>query len=127
VEPQSAMSTRGHLLILLVTASSVLFIIRLLRRHRLPAKYALLWLSVGAVLIVLAAFPAVLERVSRLVGIAYSPATFLLGAVTLLFLVVIHFSWELSRLEERTRLLAEEVALLRAEEEASGQRAGGEG
>ncbi len=120
------MTTRGHLLILLVTMSSVLFIIRLLRRHRLPAKYALLWLSVGAVLIVLAAFPSVLERVSRAVGIAYSPATFLLGAVTLLFLVVIHFSWELSRLEERTRLLAEELALLRAENEPTNHRAGGE-
>jgi hypothetical protein len=120
-------STRGHLLILLVTVSSVLFIIRLLRRHRLPAKYALLWLSVGAVLIVLAAFPALLEWVSRLVGIAYSPATFLLGAVTLLFLVVIHFSWELSRLEDRTRVLAEELALLRAENEATSDPASGQG
>jgi hypothetical protein len=27
--------------------------------------------------------------------------------------LTIHFSWELSRLEERTRTLAEEVALLR--------------
>ncbi len=120
------MTTRGHLLILLVTVSSVTFIVRLLRKHRLPAKYALLWLSVGAVLIVLAAFPSVLERVSRLAGIAYSPATFLLGAVTLLFLVVIHFSWELSRLEDRTRLLAEEIALLRAESEPTSDRSGGE-
>jgi hypothetical protein len=28
-------------------------------------------------------------------------------------LVVMHYSWELSRLEERSRTLAEEVALLR--------------
>jgi len=32
------------------------------------------------------------------------------------FLVIIHFSWELSRLEDRTRVLAEELALLRAEQ-----------
>jgi hypothetical protein len=48
-------------------------------------------------------------------GISYGPTTFFLGAITLLLLVVVHFSWELSRLEERTRLLAEELALLRAE------------
>jgi hypothetical protein len=29
-----------------------------------------------------------------------------------LFLVVVHFSWELSRLETRVRKLAEELALL---------------
>jgi hypothetical protein len=29
--------------------------------------------------------------------------------------VVVHYSWELSRLENRTRTLAEELALLRAQ------------
>lgn len=109
------MSSRGHLLVLLVTLSSVLFIVRLLRRHHLPARYALLWLSVGAILIFLAAFPGVLDAVSVWMGISYGPTTFFMGAITLLLLVVVHFSWELSRLEERTRLLAEELALLRAE------------
>ena len=36
-------------------------------------------------------------------------------AVGFLFFVVVHFSWELSRLESRVRTLAEEIALLRAE------------
>jgi len=34
-----------------------------------------------------------------------------------LFVVVVHFSWELSRLQERTQILAQEVALLRADNE----------
>lgn len=109
------MSPGAHLLVAMMTLSSVLFIVRLLRRHQLPAKYALLWLSAGMVLVVLAAFPGLLDRVSARIGIAYPPATFFLGAITLLFLVVIHFSWELSRLESRTRMLAEEMAVLRAE------------
>ncbi|MEA2686603.1 MAG: hypothetical protein QOE93_1798 [Actinomycetota bacterium] len=109
------MSSRGNLLDLLVTHSSDLFIDRLLRRHHLPARYALLWLSVGAVLIFLAAFPGVLDATSDWMGITYGPTTFFLGAITLLLLVVVHFSWEVSRLEVRTRLLAEELALLRAE------------
>ena len=48
-------------------------------------------------------------------GIKYEPATFFLAAIAFLFVIVVHFSWELSRLEDRTRTLAEEVALLRAE------------
>jgi hypothetical protein len=109
------LSSRGHLLVLLVTLSSVLFIVRLLRRQHLPARYALLWLSVGTVLIFLAAFPGVLDTVSGWIGVSYGPTTFFLGAITVLLLVVVHFSSVLSRLEDRTRVLAEELAILRAE------------
>ena len=35
-----------------------------------------------------------------------------LDRIVLLLLIVAHFSWEISRLEDRTRTLAEEVALL---------------
>jgi hypothetical protein len=38
----------------------------------------------------------------------------LMMACAVLLLVAIHYSWELSRLEVRSRRLAEEVALLRA-------------
>jgi hypothetical protein len=34
--------------------------------------------------------------------------------------VCIYFSYELSRLEERTRVLAEELAILRSEQESPG-------
>lgn len=109
------MSGTAHALVLLLTVASVGFIVRLVRRRELRAKYSLLWLSAGAVLIVEAASPALLDRVSDWLGVTYAPSTFFMGAIALLFLVVIHFSWELSRLEERTRILAEEVAILRAE------------
>jgi len=109
------MSTRGHILVVLVTLASIVFIVRLLRRNQLQPKYALLWLSAGMAAAVLAVFPGLLDRVSIWLGISYGPTTFFLIAVTLLFLVVVHFSWELSRLSDRTRVLAEEVALLRME------------
>lgn len=109
------MSTRGHILVLIMTLWSLLFVIRLLRRSQLAARYALLWMSIGVVLLFLASFPGTLDRVSDWLGISYGPATFFLGAITVLFIIVVHFSWELSRLEERTQVLAEEVALLRAD------------
>jgi hypothetical protein len=58
--------------------------------------------------------PGILDWFGERLGILYSPAAFLLMATGFLFAVVVHYSWELSRLEVRTRLLAEEVALLRA-------------
>jgi hypothetical protein len=115
-------STGGHLLILGLTLVSLLFIVRMVRHNQLPSRYAMLWLSIGAVIALLAAFPTLLDRVSSWLGIAYAPGTFFLGAITLLFLIVVHFSWELSRLDARTRLLAEELAVLRADPPAERPR-----
>ncbi len=107
------MTTTAHVFVIVVTLGTVGFIIWLVRQHRLKSKFSLLWLAIGLVLLVLAAFPDLLDRVSHAIGIDYPPATFLFAAVAFLFLVAVHYSWELSRLEERSRVLAEEAALLR--------------
>lgn len=109
------MSPQAHALVALLTAAAVAFILRLVCRRQLRAKYSLLWLSIGVVLVVLAAWPALLDRTAAALGVAYPPAAFLLAAVAFLFLLVVHFSWELSRVEDRLRALAEELALLQAE------------
>lgn len=111
------MSARAHLLIVAVTIANLLFVLRLVRRGQLRAKYSILWLSVGGALIMLAASPPLLDGFARAVGIDYGPAAFFLAALCFLFLTAVHFSWELSRLEERTRKLAEEFALFRLAEE----------
>ncbi len=112
-----SMSARAHVFVAVVTLAVLVFILRLVRRHSLRSKYSLLWLTVGLALAVVAAFPGLLDSASRAVGIYYPPATFLLMAVGFLFLIVVHFSWELSRSEERVRTLAEELALLRSAQE----------
>jgi hypothetical protein len=104
---------RAHLVLVLISAGMLGFVLHLLRSGRLRAKYAMLWSTVGAGLVVLAAFPGLLDWTAGRLGIYYPPAAFLMAAVAFLFVLSVHFSWELSRLEERTRTLAEEVALLR--------------
>ncbi len=84
----------------------------LLRRRQLKEKYAVLWLIVGVVLLVFTVFPSLLTHLSKAVGVVV-PAN-LLFFVSLLFLVgvVLHLSWEVSRLENETRKLAEDLAIL---------------
>jgi hypothetical protein len=106
------MSLRAHILVIAVTAATLLLILRLVRRHRLRAKYSVLWVSLGAGLAVLATAPGLLDWFSDLVGIRTPALGFLLLAITFLLVLSLHFSWELSRLEDRTRRLAEECALL---------------
>jgi hypothetical protein len=113
------MSTEAHILIIVLAAAVIVFIVHLVRSRQLRAKYSVLWFSIGLALAVLAIFPDLLVELSDLFGIDYPPATFMLLALSFLLLLVLHFSWELSRLEDRTRALAEEHALLRQEFEES--------
>jgi hypothetical protein len=114
VDDVGQMTPRAHAFVLAAAALCIFVILRLVRRHGLRSKYSLLWLTMSVPLAALGLFPGLLVAAARLVGIHYPPATFLAVAVGFLVLVVIHFSWELSRLEERTRILAETTALLDA-------------
>jgi hypothetical protein len=111
---KGSLSGQAHVLIIVATLVIAFFILRLVRARQLRSKYALLWAVIGVMMLALAAVPGVLNTVSDWLGVFYSPTIFLLLAVGFLFLVVVHYSWELSRLENRTRTLAEEMALLRA-------------
>jgi hypothetical protein len=87
----------------------------MLRRHRLREKYAVIWFVIAVGVLVVALFPVVLQRATTLLGLQV-PANllFFIASLVLLILTLQH-SYELGRLEERTRTLAEEVALLRLE------------
>jgi len=109
------MTTRAHVLVIIAVIVAGAYVLRLVRAHQLRSKYALLWLTIGVLLVPLAAVPALLQWVSDRFGVNYAPTTFLFLAAGFLFFVVVHFSWELSRLERKVRTLAEELTLLRAD------------
>ena len=93
----------------------------LLRRRRLREKYAMFWATVAVITLIIAIFPSTLTQASRLVGVAVPANLLFFGASMLLLAVSIHQSYEMGRLEERTRTLAEEVGLLRLELESRPQ------
>ncbi|MER5454815.1 MULTISPECIES: DUF2304 domain-containing protein [unclassified Micromonospora] len=93
-------------------------IVELLRRRQLREKYGMLWLGLLFVVIPLSLFPRLLDGVADLLGVASGVSLVLFLGIVFLLLVCIHLSWEVSALEEETRTLAEEIALIRAEIEA---------
>lgn len=98
----------GSVLILVV-------LFELLRRRHLREKYALIWAGVAFGVLALTIFPGLLTWASGLVGVDV-PANllFFLASVVLMVLTLQH-SHELGRLEDKTRTLAEELALVRME------------
>ncbi len=96
----------------------------MMRRHRLREKYAVIWfvIAIGALLV--AVLPSLLVNASEALGLQVpTNLLFFIASLVLLILTLQH-SYELGRLEEQTRTLAEEVALLRValEEQRRGQR-----
>ncbi len=106
------MSTRAHFALAILVALGIVFVVRLVRRRHLKAKYSLLWLSLGAVMVVIAAVPGLLDWTAESLGIWYQPTLLILLGLALLLLIVVHFSYELTRMENRIRTLAERMALL---------------
>jgi hypothetical protein len=99
-----------------ITAFLVLAVIfELLRRRQLREKYAVFWMTVGVAGGVLGIFPRLLDSLALALGVASGASLVLFLGIVFLLMVSIHLSWEASRLEDETRTLAEEIALIRME------------
>ena len=99
-------------LALIAGALTVGAMVELLRRRHLKERYTVLWLVVGTGVCVLSVFPGVVDFLADVLGVESGPNLLFLIAVIALGLVCVHLSVEVSRLEDRTRTLAEEVGLL---------------
>lgn len=108
--------------VLVIALLVVAFVLRLLRNRTLREKYAALWILVGALIVVLVAFPGLLGAAAALLGFAVPSNLLFLLAIVLLLGVALHLSLELSRLEDETRVLAEEAAIARLVSEQLGRR-----
>jgi hypothetical protein len=93
----------------------VAFVAELLRRGILRERFAALWLVVSGLLVVVALFPALLSAAADVLGFELPANLLFFGSLLFLLLVAVQLSFEVSKLEARTRRLAEDVALLTAE------------
>jgi hypothetical protein len=95
----------------------VVFLLVLLRQRRLKEKYAAIWLALALAVVVVGAFPGLVGWIAEHVGVA-TPSNLLFACALLILLgVCVQLSIEASTLEEETRTLAEELALLRLDVE----------
>ena len=90
-------------------------LIHLLRTRRIREKYAGIWIALAAVVVIAGIFPELAVWLSGVVGVQTPVNLVFAMAFVVLLLVCIQLSAEVSNLEEETRTLAEEIALLRLE------------
>lgn len=106
------MFSLGHIVSTAIAAGALIVVIDMLRRGKLRERHALWWLFAGAVGLIVTLFPGALEGAARLLGVADPMNLAFFGAIIVLFLVSMQQATELTKSEERVRVLAEKVALL---------------
>lgn len=99
----------------IVVLAILIYVFEMLRRQKLREKYAVLWIIIGVGTLILSAFPQLLSGASRLLGIQIPANLLFIMTLILLVGVCLHLSREQSMAEDEVRILAEEVAILRAE------------
>ena len=109
------MSLTARIVSALLAAVVVAIILKLQRRGGLGSKYGLLWMATSVVMLVLAAAPDLADTVGDWLGVDYTPSLVFMAALGFVLIVLVQYSWELSRSEQRIQVLMEEVALLRRE------------
>jgi len=111
--------------LLLVSIIFMVTVLELVRRSHLKERYALLWLAAAACGLTVGLFPQSIVWFSQFFGFQYL-TVFYVTSFLFLLLLVLAFTVVISKLSERNRELAQEVALL-AHRVARLERGGAEG
>jgi len=112
-----------YLSVVVVCVVVVVAMVYLLRTRRIREKYAAIWLLLTLAVVVLGVFPQLAFWLSRIVGVQTPVNLVFSVGLIVLAAVCLQLSTEVSNLEEETRTLAEEIALLRADVERAAEPA----
>jgi hypothetical protein len=91
-------------------------VFELIRRRALREQYALLWLLTATVLLALSLWRGGLNTIAGWVGVrGYPPAVLFAVGSLFILVVLLHYSTVISKLSDRSTILAQRVALLEEE------------
>ncbi len=107
------MSLAARVLLIALGIGILVFVVNLVRTRKLKEEYAILWLFTGVVLVLLPVVIDLLDAISFALGITYPPAFIGLVAAVCILFILFQFSTNISRFSERTKVLAQEVAILK--------------
>ncbi len=113
--------SRAQAIVAFAAVGLALVVLDLVRRRRLSEEFSLVWLVSSLVIAALGFSTALLQGVTRLLGILYESSTVFAAGIGFGVIALLYVSVRLSRLIQEHVVLAREVALLRrALEEARG-------
>jgi len=108
------MTEHGQGLVFLITLIIFAAVMGLVLKRKITERFAILWMGISLLLLLGSSVGfRYLFKIAQLFGIPYPPsALFLLVIFGLTLLIIELYAW-VSKLNERSRVLAQQVALLR--------------
>jgi hypothetical protein len=108
------MAENGHLFVFLITLVVFALVLLLVFKRKINERFAVLWVGISLTLLLASSFGYKhLFQIAQYIGIPYPPsALFLIAIFGLTLLIIELFAWA-SKLNDRTRVLTQEIALLR--------------
>jgi hypothetical protein len=111
------MELRLQIFIALVIVVTFLMIANMVRKKLIDLRYALKWLLLCVVVLVLDIFPEILNWFAVALGVSLPSNMVFMVAIFLLVVTVYSLTASVSRLSTKTKRLTQELALLRDEVE----------
>ncbi len=108
---------------IVISITTFLVVMELIRRRRLREEYALLWVLTTVGMMLLATWYGLIEWITRVIGAVTVTTTVFIFALIFLLLISVHFTTVISRLTVQVRRLTQELAILQAERGRAGQAA----
>jgi hypothetical protein len=104
-----------YILPLLFVLATIITMVVLMRRRVMKERFTVWWAILSVGVVVFAVFPPLLPFVADHLGFQ-TPSNFIFFVASIMLLLMsVQFSVEISRLEEKTRTLAEQLGILRAQ------------
>jgi hypothetical protein len=126
-EPQVHLTAQTRIVAAVIAIFFMLLILDLIRRDRLQERYSVIWFVAGLGMLAGAAFPGLLELVADAMGVRNTNVALFSIVLLLLLGLALNFSVIMSRQAAQITRLAQERAIERASQQATGEPSNGNG
>lgn len=99
-------------IIALSAVFAIITTIRFFKRNRLSTRLLLMWVSIWFAIGLFALFPFLLDKLMILSNIRSRPFFITTGAILLLYMIIFHFSSNMSKINRKISTLVQEIAIL---------------
>jgi hypothetical protein len=101
-----------QILSILFSLFLLVLIVFLIRKKKIREEYAILWIVIFTIFLLLSVFRGIIDKISSLLGIQYQPASLFLILIAYIFLLMFHFSLVISDMKKKINAMATALTIL---------------
>ena len=105
------MSVALRICLILLSVSSLFYIIKKIRYSKMQIEYAIFWIVLSLIMIVMAVFPQIIYRITMFMGMISAANVVYLFIIGVLLLKVFMMTIEISNLENKVKELVQQIGI----------------